>query len=93
MAIEDEMYLAFEGGIEERTRELKHAKLEAERGREEAIRGQEEERRGREEAERGREEALRGQEAERRRREEVEAEIARLRRLFEQQQGNSGGTG
>ncbi len=36
MAIEDEMYLAFEGGIEERTRELKRAKLEAERGREEA---------------------------------------------------------
>ena len=79
MAIEDEMYLAFEGGIEERTRELKHAKLEADRRAEEAIRGQDEERRGREE--------------ERRRREEAEAEIARLRRLFEQQQGNSGGTG
>ena len=92
MAIEDEMYLAFEGGLEERTRELKLAKREAEREREEALRGQEEERRGREEAlrgqeeeRRGREEALRGQEEERRgreeerrRREEAEAEIARL---------------
>jgi len=65
MAIEDEMYLAFEDRLIERTRELKHAKLEADRGREEAIRE----------------------------REEAKAEIARLKRLLEQQQDSSGGTG
>ncbi len=57
MSIEDEMYLAFEGSLEEKTRELKLAKQEAERGREEAERGLK----------------------------EAEAEIARLRRLLDQQ--------